>query len=181
MIILGSILFLGTVTVFGMTGFVRGGWFSGLLGVLLAVVDGIFFTLIMVFSKKLNHAGVHTTAVLGLRLPLYVFFTAALAGLTWREGTHHSPGDMVRFVCLGVLLTLPPLYLVQKAVPMVSTLTLSSVTALGPLFVLAMQLLEGRVEYKHVTSLGLVIYMVGAMFAAYGSAIGDTRKASSSA
>ena len=178
MVIIASIIFLIVITVLGLSGFVRGGVFQGFLGVLLAVVDGIFFTLIMVYSKRLYGVGAGTIAVLGIRLPLYVLVSGMAAAGTWGTGTEFSTSEIVKFVVIGLILTLPPLYLVQKAVTMISTLTLSSFTALGPLFVFGMQLVEGRVDYRHATLAGLLVYIIGAMIAAYGAMLASTKDGS---
>ena len=174
-VILVSIIFLILITVLGLSGFVRGGVLQGFLGVFLAVVDGIFFTLIMVYSKRLYGIGAGTIAVLGIRLPLYVLVSGMAAAATWGSGTDFSLNQTAVYVLIGLVLTLPPLYLVQKAVTMISTLTLSSFTALGPLFVFVMQLVEGRVHYRHVTLAGLLIYIFGALIAAYGAMLASTR------
>ena len=164
-----GVIFLGGITVLGFAGFVRGGQWSALLGVLLAILDGVFFTLILVYSQRMNNAGIGPVGVLGLRLPLYVVVTGVLVlwgfepsePMSWREITYYT--------ILGLALTIPPLYLLQKAVPLVSTLTLSVLTALGPFVVFALQLVEGRVVYSTVTLCGLAIYIVGAILAAIGT------------
>ena len=74
-----SILFLAVITLTGLSGFVRGDQSIAIIGVLLAVIDGIFFTLILVYSQRLSRGGVGPAAVLGLRLPLYVLVTGFIA------------------------------------------------------------------------------------------------------
>jgi Na+/serine symporter len=59
---------------------------------------------------------------------------------------------------------------VQKAVSLVSSLTIGSIAAVAPLMVFFMQMIEGRVDYSRMTSLGLSVYFFGAMLAALGSA-----------
>ena len=165
-----SILYLGTITVSGQSGFVRGG--GGLAafgGAALAIVDGVLFTWVLVISKRLNAVGIGPGAVLGLRLPLYVLAAGALtvAGVDAREPVPLS--DIAVFVLLGVLLTVPPLYALQKAVSLVSTLTISSLTALGPFVIFALQILEGRVEYSQATLVGLGLYSLASLLSAIGA------------
>ena len=57
----------------------------------------------------------------------------------------------------------------QKAVSMLSTLTVSTLTALGPFAIFSMQFIEGRIEYSALTITGLAIYVTGALLAALGS------------
>ncbi len=164
-----GIVFLGYVTVAGWTGFVRGDWLVALTGVLLAVLDGVFFTLILVYSQRMNRDGVGPSAVLGLRLPLYVIATALFAYVEVEQFEPLAGSQIAIYVMIGFILTVPPLYLLQKAVPLISTLTLSALTALGPFLIFALQLLEGRVDYSQATLAGLAAYFVGALLAAIGA------------
>ena len=174
LLIFCSILFLGIVTVAGLSGFVRGGTLAGLLGVLLAGVDGVFFTLILVYSQRLNRVGLGPGAVLGVRLPLYVIVTGCLAFMEADAPDMLSGPEIVTYVLIGLLLTVPPLYLLQRAVPLISTLTLSALTALGPFVIFALQLVERRVGYSDATMIGLSIYFCGALLLAYGAVRGSS-------
>ena len=169
-----SIAYLVFVTIAGYSGFVRGGQWSAIAGVTLAALDGIFFTLILVYSQRLSKLGIGSSAVLGLRLPLYVLVSGVIA---IGGGTYVGLPpwlDMVGLVVIGILLTIPSLYLLQKAVPLLSTLTLSALTALGPFAVFGLQLIEGRVDYALGTLAGLVFYSVGAVCSALGAVRGAT-------
>lgn len=164
-----SIVFLALITVVGLSGFVRGGFPAALGGVCLAVIDGVFFTFILVYSQRLNRAGVGPSTVLGIRLPLYVLVTGALAVGVTAAPSDLSTGEIALYVTVGFALTVPPLYLLQRAVPLVPTLTISSITALGPLFIFALQMLESRVDFSAATLIGLAAYTVGALLAATGA------------
>ncbi len=131
-----GVLFLAVITIWGLAGFVRGGSLSAILGVLLAVLDGVFFTLILVYSKRMNNAGIGPSAVLGLRLPIYVLVTGLLVYWDFEPSEPMDNMELAYYALIGFLLAIPPLYLLQKAVPLVSTLTLGALTALGPLWCL---------------------------------------------
>ena len=165
-----SILCLGYITVSGQSGFVRGGGaLAAFGGGGLAIVDGVLFTWVLVISKRLNKVGIGPGAVLGLRLPLYVLAASVLtvAGVDAREPVPLA--DLAFFVLLGLLLTVPPLYALQKAVSMVSTLTISSLTVLGPFVIFALQSMEGRVDYSQATLVGLVTYSFASLLSATGA------------
>lgn len=168
-----SILFLAVVTVSGLTGFVRGDWLTGLTGVLLAVIDGVFFTLILVYSQRLSQSGVGPAAVLGMRLPLYVLVTGGIAYMETGQNYNLEASEVMTYVVIGFILTIPPLYLLQKAVSMISTLTLSALTALGPFVIFGLQIIEGRIAYKEATIIGLSIYFIGALLSAIGAVRGS--------
>ena len=170
-LILIGILFLVLITVNGLSGFVRGGTAAAITGVLLAITDGVFFTLILVYSQLLNLGGVGPATVLGVRMPLYVLVAATVYYLApnFPQPTRLGDSETLLYVLTGFLLLVPPLYFMQKAVSMLSTLTVSTLTALGPFAIFSMQFIEGRIEYSALTIIGLVIYVTGAILAAIGS------------
>ena len=77
---------------------------------------------------------------------------------------------------IGLLLTVPPLYTLQKAISMISTLTVSALTALGPFVIFALQMIEGRVDYAPATLVGLAIYFAGALLSAMGAVSASVAK-----
>lgn len=164
-----GILYLAWVTIDGHSGFVRGETGAAVAGVLLAIADGVFFTWVLVFSQRLDRAGVGPGAVLGLRLPIYVM----VAGVCVLNDVDHKvaleTSEIALYVAAGLMLTIPPLYTLQKAVSMISTLTLSALTALGPFIIFLLQLFEGRVDYSAATLAGLAVYCVGSLLAAIGA------------
>ena len=167
--LLAGIVFLAYITIAGYSGFVRGDQGVAIAGILLAIGDGVFFTLVLVFSQRLSKAGVGAGAVLGLRLPLYV----AVAGICVLYEVDYketlTTSEIVQYVLVGLLLLIPPLYALQRAVSMISTLTLSVLTALGPFVIFGLQLVEGRVDYSTATLIGLAIYFAGSLLAAIGT------------
>ncbi len=173
-----SIIFLTVITVTGFSGFVRGDQHIAIIGILLAIIDGVFFTLILVYSQRLNKAGVGPSAVLGLRLPLYVIVTGMIAFSGSRASPILGGSEIALYVLTGFCLTIPPLYFLQKAIPMLSTLTLSAITALGPFVIFCLQLVEGRVDYSLMTLTGLTIYITGAILSATGAVKASTAKVS---
>ena len=80
-----------------------------------------------------------------------------------------QPSEIAFFVLIGLLLTVPPLYTLQKAIAMISTLTVSALTALGPFAIFALQMIEGRVAYSTATLAGLAIYFAGSLLSAAGA------------
>lgn len=174
-----SILFLALITMSGWSGFVRGDRSIAVLGILLAVVDGVFFTLILIYSQRLNRNGVGPSAVLGIRLPLYVMVTGGLyfSGMGYQPDTDLTSSQVAFYVAVGFLLLVPPLYFFQKAVSLLSTLTVSALTALGPFVIFMLQLAEGRVDYSVMTLIGLAIYILGAILSAFGAVKATTSSA----
>ncbi len=168
-ILLCGIVYLVVVTISGWSGFVRGDAAVAAAGVLFAIADGALFTWMLIYCQRLDRVGVGAGAVFGLRFPLYVVAAGSVAalGLDRRDAIPFS--DIVFIVLIGLILTIPPLFALQKAVAAVSTMTIGALTALGPFAIFGLQMIEGRVAYSLATLIGLVVYFAGAMLAALGA------------
>ena len=164
-----SLVFLIWVTLSGGSGFVRGGTGVAILGVALAVADGFFFTWLLIHCQRIDRVGVGPGTVFGLRFPLYVLVAAVLAGLEVEQKPPLPMGEVVWIVVIGLVLIIPPLYALQRAVALISTLTIGAITALGPFLIFVLQIIEGRVEFAEMTLIGLGIYSLGAVLAAFGA------------
>lgn len=176
-VLLVGLAVLAVATLTGWSGFVRGGLAEALLGLGLTVGSGVIVTWMLFFCRRLDRVGVGPLAQFGLRFVLYV----ALAGFGALLGLDHKEAvptvDTLYVVAVGLAIMALPLYAVQKAIALVSPLTIGAVGALGPLVIFLLQLVEGRVDYAPVTLCGLLIYFTGALIAAYGGALGAARPA----
>lgn len=162
--------YLGAITLLGQSGFVRGGWTAGLVGLLLTCVSAVSLAAMMIYSQRLNRLGIAPVAQYGLRFPLYVMvsFPAAWLGIDGKGPV--DSGGLFAVVVIGLAIMAFPVFAMQKAISLMSTLSLAAITALGPLFVFLFQIVEGRVVYASATMTGLMIYFAGAVLAAYGGA-----------
>ena len=169
-LIMLAIIVLAVTTSLGLSGFVRGGAATGLFGVLLAAVSGGFTAFVILLSVRLNGRGVGPLAQFGLRFMLYtlVAFAAFRLGID-SKNVDVPTGQIAIIVCIGLIVIALPLYFVQRAVPLVPAMTIAAVTALGPVIVFVLQMVEGRVAYAPATLAGLLIYMSGALVAALGA------------
>jgi len=169
LLLLAAILLLSAVTFGGWSGFVRGGPAAAVAGVALAVADGVLFTWMLIYCQRLGRAGVGPTVVFGIRFPLYIVTAGALslAGLDHKDAIPAT--ELAVVVLIGMILTVPPLYALQRAVALISTLTIGAVTALGPFVIFGLQMVEGRVDFAPATLIGLALYFGGAILAAFGA------------
>ena len=157
------------VTIAGWSGFVRGGTVAALLGVAMALAEGVLFTWLLVLCQRLDRKGVSASVVFGLRFPLYVIAAGVLGVMGFDQKAPLSAGETAIVVALGLLLIIPPLYALQRAVALVSTLTISVLTALGPFVIFALQWVEGRVDHSTATLIGLGVFFTGSLAAAFGA------------
>ena len=163
-------LLLAAITVFGFSGFVRGGWLAALAGVGLSALSGGCTAFVILYSVRLNGRGVGPLVQFGLRFVLYTLLAlmAFLIGVD-DKGVRKPASDLAWIVVIGLVVIAFPLYLVQKAVPLIHASVIAAITALGPAMVFLMQLFDGRVHYSMATLAGLAIYIVGALMAVYGA------------
>ena len=170
LIILLSLLALAAVSMFGWSGFVRGDAATAFAGVALSAISGGCTAFVILYSVRLNRRGVGPLAQFGLRFILYcALATVAFAAGMDDKGTSMAPLELAMIVLIGLGVIAFPLYLVQRAVPLLHASVIAAMTALGPLMVFVMQLLEGRVDYSPATLSGLTLYMTGALLGVAGA------------
>ncbi len=168
-LILISILFLAVITLTGHSGFVRGGWATALAGVMLSVISGTATAYVILLSVKWHEQGVGPVIQFGLRFMLYVPI-ALMAVQLGIDAKPEASGPMAfpALILIGMAVIALPLFLLQKAVSLVSANFIATLTALGPAMVFVLQLLDGRITYAPATLAGLGIYIVGALLAVSG-------------
>jgi hypothetical protein len=120
------------VRIAGWSGFVRGGIEVAVAGVGLSVFEGVLFTWMLIYWQRMDRSGVGPTAVFGLRFPLYIAVAGSLAAAGFNQKAELSSFEIATVVAIGIALTVPPLYALQRAVALISTLTIGALTALGP-------------------------------------------------
>lgn len=162
-LIAAGIVFLVGATLLGLSGFVRGSQVSGILGSASALLSGCAFAWMLIHCRALNTRGLGPVPVFASRFPLYI----VLCGLGWLlKLDYKAPvetGDAAIAILIGLVIMAFPLYAMQKAISSISVLLLSTITALGPLIVFLMQMIEGRVSFSEFTLVGLLIYSSGVL------------------
>lgn len=160
--------YLAAVTLSGQSGFVRGGMVSAIAGLLLAAMSAVSLAVMMIYSQRLDRLGIAAVAQYALRFPLYVLIALLAALLGFDAKGPVDSGGLLATIVIGFAIIAFPVFAMQKAISLMSALTLAAITALGPLFVFLFQMVEGRVAYASATMTGLVIYFIGAAIVAYG-------------
>jgi hypothetical protein len=91
-----------------------------------------------------------------------VALSATSLGLDWKGLV--DPAGLLAVVLIGFAIMAFPVFAMQKAISLISTLTLGAITALGPLFVFLFQIVDGRAAYAPATMAGLMIYFAGSFW-----------------
>ena len=169
-----SIIALGlavliVITVAGWSGFVRGDVPVAVAGIVLSIASGSLITLMLLYAHRLDRRGVGPMAQFGLRFLLYIVLSIGGVALGLDAKGTVPTEDIAVAVMIGLFIMAFPIYAVQKAVSLVSVLTIGAMTSLGPLFVFGFQMIEGRVDHAPATLVGLAIYFGGALLTAAGS------------
>jgi drug/metabolite transporter (DMT)-like permease len=169
--IAAATLYLCLATFAGLTGFVRGGTVGAAVGILAVVVSGVATTWAMFYCRRLDRADVKANTQFGVRCVPYVGM-AAIAAACGLDAKAPVPADQIaEAVSIGLLLVATPSYLVQRAIALVSPLTIGVVGALGPFLVFGLQAIEARVVFSAWTLVGLISYSFSAVLAAAGEAL----------
>ncbi|SOB75687.1 hypothetical protein SAMN04488490_1317 [Marinobacter sp. LV10R510-11A] len=165
-----GVIYLWAITILGRSGFVRGG----------LPTAAISLAVMMIYGHRLDRLGIAPIAQYGLRFPLYIIFSLCAIGLGIDAKGAVDTQNLAVVVLVGLIVIAFPVFAMQKAISMLSTGTLATITALGPLAVFVLQFVEGRVGYATATMKVLAIYILGALIAAFGGAQATTRRKVSS-
>lgn len=171
-VLAAGLLLLSAITVFGWSGFVRGGPLIALAGAALAALAGIFITGMIFYGQRLDRKGVGPGLLYALRFPLYLLLALAAWRLGFDTKTPMPPADIALAVAIGLVVLAFPVYAVQKAISLSSSLAVGTAAALTPFVVFLMQAVEGRVDHSNATLAGLAVCFSGAVLASIGSVRG---------
>lgn len=169
LVLVAGLLLLTAITVFGWSGFVRGGPFVALAGAALATLAGIFITAMILIGQRLDRKGVGPGLLYAARFPLYLLVALAAWRLGFDTKTPMPPADIVLAIAIGFAVLAFPVYAVQKAISLSSSLAVGTAAALTPFVVFLLQAVEGRVDYSNATLAGLAVCFTGAVLASAGS------------
>lgn len=119
----------------------------------------------LIHCRKLDFSGLGPATVFAFRFPVYILLAATGWFLQLDYKGPVDAGEVATAILIGFAIMAFPLYAMQKAVSGVGVLLLSTITALGPLVVFCLQLIESRVAFSGFTLAGLLVYSLGALLA----------------
>ena len=127
-------------------------------GLAALMISGSFITISMMYSKRMSDRGINAEVITTLR---YFGLIALAAYMTWhRAGWSgiESTADLVTISVLATALMIVPLYALQVGVTRTSPLTTHVIRSLGPVFVFALEQVDGRMAYSLPTLLCILAY-----------------------
>lgn len=142
----------------------------------LLIVSGASITISLLIARRLNERGIGPAALTATR---YVLIIAIAAVAVWRTPHLAAPAAPTDWILLavaaGVLIVLP-LYALQIGVAHTAPLTAHVIRALGPVFVFALELFDGRIAYSAPVLAGIALYsfftLAGALAHGWSAATG---------
>ena len=140
-----------------------GGETTALLGLAALLVSGASITVSLLYCKRLHDHGVNAEVVTSVRYGLLILIAA---GVVWHKGGLGgigSIGEAATLTALATVLIVLPLYAFQVGIALTAPLTANVLRALGPVFVFALQQIDGRLTTSAPTLIGILAYSAAAI------------------
>ena len=158
-----SLVALAWVVLSGHSGLAAGSETTALLGLAALLVSGASITVSLLYCKRLHDHGVNAEVVTSVR---YVLLILIAAGVVWHKGGLGgigTVGEAATLTALATVLIVLPLYAFQVGIALTAPLTANVLRALGPVFVFALQQIDGRLTYSTPTLIGILAYSAAAI------------------
>ncbi len=172
-----GLLTLAAITLLGLSGFVRGDIIAAATGLIFSLIAGVLITGMLLYGQRLDRVGLDPVTQFGLRFPLFILLCAVGVVLGVDGKGPIKIDELFVPVAVGLVVLAFPIYAVQKAISLTTSLTIAALAGTAPLFVFLFQILEGRVALSFYTTIGLCICFLGSIFGALGAASEDRKKA----
>ena len=157
-----SLVALAWVVLSGRSG-LAGGETTALLGLAALLISGASITVSLLYCKRLHDHGVNAEVVTSVR---YGFLILTATGVVWYKGGLQgidSIGEAATLTALATVLIVLPLYAFQVGIALTTPLTANVLRALGPVFVFALQQVDGRLTTSVSTLIGILVYSAAAI------------------
>lgn len=143
--LLGTVILAGVVALTGRSALGPQPLPVAALGVGLAVMSGISISVSTMLCRRLNDRGVQPIALAAVRFLGALAVAVALrgGGAFWMG---NGAGGLAGLMVAALLLIVLPIYVNQVGISLASPLTVRVVVAIGPVLILALQLVEGRLS-----------------------------------
>jgi len=158
-----SLLGLGWVVLAGRSGLASTDETMALLGIGALMVSGASITISLLYCKRLQDRGVSAEVITAVRYLLLILIAGAVV---WHKGELigvPSFGVAAWLTALATLLIVLPLYAFQVGIGLTAPLTAQVLRALGPVFVFALQQVDGRLSYALLTLVCILAYSAAAI------------------
>jgi drug/metabolite transporter (DMT)-like permease len=154
----GSLAFLWWVVLAGHSGLRGETMLTSLTGLVLLVVSGASITVSLLLSKRLNERGIGADAITAGRYLLIIAVALAVVLLGDAPSGIGSLNELGMLALAATVMIVLPLYSLQLGVAHTAPLTAHVIRSLGPVFVFALELVDGRIGYSGLAFAGIALY-----------------------
>jgi len=121
-------------------------------------VSGISITISLLYCKRLQDRGVGADTVMTVRYVLLILFAGTV--VLWQRGfgSVDTPRQFMVLSAATTVFIVLPLYAYQLGIGRTAPLTAHVIRALGPVFVFALEQLDGRLHYSLPTLACILVY-----------------------
>jgi len=124
----------------------------------LLIVSGAAITISLLFSKRLHDHGISAEAVTSVRYLALIVLAAAMVFSRSRFQGIDTVASAATLSVLATVLMVLPLFALQVGIAHTKPLTGHVLRALGPVFIFALEQIDGRMSYSAPTLICILIY-----------------------
>jgi drug/metabolite transporter (DMT)-like permease len=153
-----SVVGLWWVVLGGYSGLALTNLAASVVGLALLSVSGISITISLLYCKRLQDCSIGADAVTATRYLLLILFAGAVVLWHGNFGGVDTPRQFTVLSAATIVLIILPLYAYQLGIGRTTPLTAQVIRALGPVFVFALEQLDGRLHYSLPTLACILVY-----------------------
>ena len=149
--VLASLVAIAAVAVLGQSGLTGQSAGLRLAAVIAAATGGVIIAISHMIARRFGDLGIGSVTLMGLRFPL-TLAVAVVCELVLGQANARPDGQALPLLALAAFsLIVIPSFFLQLGVARTLPLTVNVVRALGPVFVFAVQQLDGRLHFSGAT------------------------------
>jgi drug/metabolite transporter (DMT)-like permease len=153
-----SLLALGGVVLSGNSALPSASLATNLVGLLLLAVSGASITVSLLYCKRLQDHGVGAETVTVVRYLLLILVAGCVVGWRGGSGGVDHLDQLATLALATTALIVLPLFVLQVGIGQTAPLAAHVIRALGPVFVFALQQIDGRLAYSTPTLICILAY-----------------------
>lgn len=148
---------------------------TSLIGLALLVVSGGSITISLLYCKRLQDDGISAEVVTALRYVALIVLAAIMVLARAETIARPDTTGLAVLAALTTVLIVLPLFALQVGIGLTAPLTANVLRALGPVFVFALEQVDGRMTYSTPTLLCILVYSGSAIVSNVAHAWGGPR------
>ena len=136
---------------------------TDLVSLALLLVSGSSITVSLLYCKRLHDHGISAEIVTSVRYVALILIAGGAVAFKGGFGGIETFGETAILSILATALIVLPLYALQVGIARTAPLTGHVLRALGPVFVFAVQQIDGRLTYSAITLFCILAYSIAAI------------------